>query len=328
VVNGHPAIAYVDSTAAEVRYVCASDPWGMAWSVPVSVGTGGASSMSLRVVANHPAVAYLTAGFNGELRYVRALDATGNGWAAPAALQACSDLTMDASLAIVNGKPAISYQGDSCLRYVQASDAEGASWGTPVTVDDTWLSGAFNTLVVVNGRPAISYYMAGLRYVRANDADGSAWGTPIGVVPDEAEGTGNWAAMLVLGGVPAVSFYESISAQAPARGMLSFIRAADADGVSWHPRQVLDDGAGGDVGRGSALALIGGLPAVSYVDDTNGALVHIWALDARGESWAAPQVVDGSGHVGGRCSLAEVNGCPAISYCDGYNWDLKYAAYF
>ncbi|MCH7471857.1 hypothetical protein IIA79_02775 [bacterium] len=64
------------------------------------------------------------------------------------------------SLAVVNGRPAISYydvnNGD--LKYVRASDADGASWSTPLTLDSTGNVGGFTSLAVVNGNAAISYY--------------------------------------------------------------------------------------------------------------------------------------------------------------------------
>ena len=62
------------------------------------------------------------------------------------------------SLAVVNGKPAMSYYDvtNDDLKYVGANAAGGADWGTPVTLDSTGTVGQYTSLVVVNGKPAIS----------------------------------------------------------------------------------------------------------------------------------------------------------------------------
>jgi hypothetical protein len=326
VVVGFPAIAYNDDTEGAVKYVRATDSWGSSWGSPVTMdaSTSG-GSISLAIINGNPAVSFLTASFNGTLKYVRAADAAGSVWGSPVTIDECSDLTRGASLAIVNGNPAISYQGDSHLKYVRASDVDGSEWDSIMIVDDTWLSGSDSSLTVVNGSPAISYYMGGLCYARADSPDGGTW-TVLSIISDSA--IGNWTSQGIVDGYPAVSYYVSISMEAPSEGALGFIRATDADGTSWSSPQTLDDGSGGDVGQWGHLAIVNGNPAVSYLDDTNDWLKYARAQDAQGENWGLPEVVDDSGHIGGATWLSEVNGCPAISYCDTYDHDLLYAVYY
>ncbi len=327
VVDGHPAIGYSDTTEGALKYVRATDSWGSAWGTPVTADAfSGGDSISLAIINGHPAVCYLTGSFNGTLRYVHATDAAGDAWGSPVTIDECSDLTLRASLAIVNGNPAISYQGDSHLMYVRADDAYGSTWGTPIVVDSVWLSGSDSSLAVVDGRPAISYYMGGLCYVRAEDSDGSTWGTPMGVISGSA--IGNWTTQAVVDGFPAISYYENIKSEAPSEGALGFIRASAVDGASWDLPQTLDSGSGGDVGQWAYLAIVDGNPAVSYLDDTNDFLMFVRSLDAQGANWGLPEVIDDSGYIGGCTWLAEVNGSPAISYCDDYHWDLMYAVYY
>ena len=81
------------------------------------------------------------------------------------------------SLAVVNGKPAISYadSGNDDLKYARATDADGTTWGTPARVDgrdpEALRVGTHTSLAIVNGQPAISYSQetdnANLRNVRA-----------------------------------------------------------------------------------------------------------------------------------------------------------------
>jgi len=327
VIEEFPAIAYNDDTEGALKFVRATDSWGSAWGSPVTAdasSTGG--SISLAIVNDHPAACYLTGSFNGALRYVRAINTTGDAWGSPVTIDECSDLTKGASLAIVNGNPAISYQGDSHLLYVRADDANGSTWGTPIVVDSVWLSGSDSSLKVVNGRPAISYYMGGLCYVRAEDSAGSTWGTPMGIISGSA--TGNWTSQGIVDGYPAISYYHSIKMEAPSEGALGFVRALDIDGSSWSPPQTIDDGGGGDVGQWGHLAIVNGNPAVSYLDDANDMLKYVRSQDAQGVNWGISEVVDDSGHIGGTTWLAEVNGSPAISYCDTYNHDLIYAVYY
>ena len=113
---------------------------------------------------------------------------TGSEWVCSIISIALGVITVDStdstgqytSLAVVNGKPAISYYDatNDDLRYVQANNADGTAWNTPVTVDATGLTGLHTSLTVVNGKPAISYndFTNGdLKYVQANNADGDFW---------------------------------------------------------------------------------------------------------------------------------------------------------
>jgi LPXTG-site transpeptidase (sortase) family protein len=90
----------------------------------------------------------------------------------------------------------------------------------------------------------------------------------------------------------------------------------------WTPPQTLDSA--GRVGEYSSLAVINGLPAISYLDRTNVDLKFIRATDANGTSWDTPQTLDSTAEVGRYTSLAVINGNPAISYYDATNGDLKF----
>lgn len=326
-IDGKPAVVCSDTTNGAVQFIRASDQWGISWNSPRPIdATTSAGHISLSVVNGMPAVGYLTSSFNGELKYVMGELSDGNAWGSPVSIGSFSDLSLGVSLREVDGRPAMSFQGGSYLKFVRANDANGTSWGSPVTVDSTWLSGAFNSMALVGGKPSVAYYMAGLRFVQADDAQGISWGDF--VAADDGESKGNYASLMaVLGGFPAVSYYEETSSDPP-QGRLMFVRASDREGANWGSPTVVDDGAGGEVGSGTSMAYIGGRPAIAYMDWTHRSLLFVRALDARGDSWGGPVLVDGSGHLGVTVTLIEASGLPAICYADTYGFDIKYAVFY
>jgi hypothetical protein len=64
------------------------------------------------------------------------------------------------SLAVVEGRPAISYHDGTSrdLRFAINSAADGSGTWTLITVDSAGNVGEYTSLAVVDGRPAISYY--------------------------------------------------------------------------------------------------------------------------------------------------------------------------
>jgi uncharacterized delta-60 repeat protein len=229
------------------------------------------------------------------------------------------------SAAIVNGKPAIAYYDatDHDLRYVQATDAAGTTWGTPVTVSAA-NSGKYCSLAVVNGFPAISYYDAAnkdLHYVRADDADGTSWTTPPVAVHTTGD-TGQYTCLRVVGGLPAISYYDAKQKR------LEYVRAMDANGTApWGAAVTVDDPGGAGAGEYASMTIVDGNPAISCYDNDGNDLVYIRATDATGTGWSAPVIVDNGGGLGGNgqyTSLQVVNGNPAISYHDVANGDLHY----
>jgi hypothetical protein len=164
VVNGNPAAAYYGSG---LKYCRASDADGAAWGTPVVVDDGPTKGnfASLKVVGGRPAIAYyeyLGLGIGARLMYVRALDANGDAWGTPQALDTETGQGTGSwiSLAVINGKPAVSYANDQTanLMYIRALDAAGTAWGAPEVVDGTGYVGGYTSLAELHGKPAISYW--------------------------------------------------------------------------------------------------------------------------------------------------------------------------
>ncbi len=141
----------------------------------------------------------------------------------------------------------------------------------------------------------------------------AAWATLL--VVDSTGSVGQYCSLAEVNGRPAISYYDATN------GDLLFIRATDATGAAWPlSAQKLDQT--GTVGQYTSLAMIGGFPAIGYVNFDSGQLKFIRALDASGTSWDIPVVVDdgvvgpGTGINAQYVSLAEVDGFPAMAYFD------------
>jgi hypothetical protein len=209
---------------------------------------------------------------------------------------------MAPSLAIVNGKPAISFSGltgSSAYFFVRANDANGTNWGTPLAVSPRGNDGASNqALAVVNGRPAVVCNAEGGRlvYVRADDADGASWGTPSNV-----DLGGFMPRLAVVDGKPAcVYMYFSYE--------LKFARAKDSDGLEWEAPVVAVPEAGAQT---ESFAVINGLPSISFSNRSYSELFFTRAVDVAGSTWIPPVSI---GPGTGQSSLAEVDGRPAVAF--------------
>ena len=211
----NPAVAYYDQANGNLKYVRAANSAGTAWNAPLVVDASGDAGRfaSLAVVNGRPAIAYYDA-TRGDLKYVRAADSTGAVWGTPVTPDGGDvgqDVGQYASLAVVNGKPAIAYYdvrfGE--VKYVRASDADGASWSPYRALDKTDDVGRYVTLRVVSGKPAVSYYSVtggDLKLVRALDADGASWEAPLTL--DSAGDAGRYAVLSEVKGNPSVSYWD------------------------------------------------------------------------------------------------------------------------
>lgn len=114
VVGDRPAIAYKDNThTGDLKYVCAADATGASWGTPITVDSAGnvGNWLSMAVVNGRPAIAYddLTT-VNYNLKYAYADDATGASWGTPATVESAGHVGHWASLAMVDGRPAIAHR--------------------------------------------------------------------------------------------------------------------------------------------------------------------------------------------------------------------------
>ncbi len=221
-VNGFPAIGYYDRSNHLLKYVRATLASGGAWGAPVIVdGTNNVGAYaSLAMVSGRPALAYYDATL-GDLKYTRAGDANGATWGVPVTPDpgdVGQDVGRYASLAVVNGRPAIAYYdvrfGE--LKFIRANDDGGVAWGSYQAIDRSDDVGVYICLRVIAGKPAVSYYnqtSGDLKLIRARDADGRNWNAPI--VADSGGGAdvGSFAAMSEVNGNPSITYWDNTSGQ-------------------------------------------------------------------------------------------------------------------
>ena len=337
VVNEYPAVSYINYVLEELTYVRATDPLGMTWGEPVTVDDAdyqwSYSRASLAVVNGYPAIAHYSE--DRELKYTRANDTNGDSWGSPFVL---ADVRTgvgddhDLSLAVIDDRPAITYNGrePEGVVYLRALDADGDSWGSPIQVSLLYVQHTCS-MAVVNGRPAISYWdrMDGycLKYVRATDAEGNTWGSPIALECMSAEKS----SLAAVNGSPAISYTGYLGDTA----VLKYVRALDSNGNVWGAPLIVESEP--EVGYWPTLVTIHGRPAISYAASSGDTCVlkYVQAADPDGTIWHSPMTVqlpesdqDGATYM----SMANVNGHPGISYyftdiAQGIT-QLRYAVYY
>jgi hypothetical protein len=131
------------------------------------------------------------------------------------------------------------------------------------------------------------------------------WST---VVDHTGKNSGKGASMAKVTSYPAIAY--------PYQKKIMYVLAQDDIGIEWNPPVTAVLTTTNSINTEHiSLAVIGGNPAIAYIDKNNNYLMFVRATDAAGTAWGAPITVDTSGEVlGGNVSLVEIFGNPAIAY--------------
>jgi H-type lectin domain len=222
VVEGRPAIAYNAgyfnnsgaASLAGLNFVQATDTIGSNWNAPVSVDTGSVGqNVSVAIINGNPAMSYYDNNISaGDLKYARSVNANGSAWNPPVIVDSAGTVGDFSSLAVVDGRPAITYYDstNTSLKYARALDVDGVTWGAPITIDSRGNVGQYSSLVVVSGRPCVAYSDAtngNLKFLRALDSDGATWMEPNTLISNDSVGT--FTSMITVLGDPAISFFDA-----------------------------------------------------------------------------------------------------------------------
>lgn len=182
IVNGRPAVGYHDGLNGNLKFVRANEENGSTWATPITVDNSAndvGQSCQMIIVNGNPAIAYRNATAS-DLKYVRAANLDGTSWGGALNIDTISTVVEKVSIAIVSGKPAISYYVQSsanAIYYTIAADANGGSWTPSISVMEVNTEGP--SLAVIDGSPAIAFTGGqNIYYIRANDTTGVSWGMP------------------------------------------------------------------------------------------------------------------------------------------------------
>jgi hypothetical protein len=219
-VDGRPAIAFSGGANSTLHYAInfAADGSGT-WTITEVDASVAAESKSLAVIGGKPAIAYRAGESQNELKFAISSNPDGSGvWATSSVEAGSTSHGLFASLAQVDGRPAISYlshPGLLYLRFAINSAADGSGTWSFTSVDtDTTSNGFYSSLHVINGRPAISYQDRrnyDLRFAINTDTDGSgAW---IRTTVDAPGNVGRYTSLSVVDGRPAISYEKTSDPQ-------------------------------------------------------------------------------------------------------------------
>jgi hypothetical protein len=327
VADGKPVISYQDVTNGDLKFARngAADASG-SWTVTVADSGFQSGAVGLftsqALVAGNPAIAYYDA-TNGDLRFARNSAADGSGAWDLTTVSATSNVGQYPSLAILsNGNPAVSFQdnGTADLKYARNSAPDGSGTWTVTTVEASGDMGRFSSLAMMaNGNPAIAHYNAtagDLRFCRNNAADGSGSWTSVTVDTGGTANVGQYASLAILGGRPAISYYDATN------GDLKFARNSSSDGTGTWTVTTIETA--NNVGQFASLGTINGLPAISFYDATNGDLRIARNSAADGSGTWTVTVADSVNNVGQHSSLLRNGNYAAIAYYDLSNESLNF----
>ena len=274
-VNGRPAIGYRyyvspvgTFSTSSVMFIRAADTNGSSWGSTIALATAAntnntsLSFQSMAVVNGNPAVLFTSSvgGTNTTLKLIRASDASGISWGSPVNLLSVTNGWSDASLAVVNGNPAVCYTETGTLKYVRANDANGATWGSPVVVA---VDGRSPLLAIVNGKPAVVCCNSDetlLKYVRAVDSSGATWQPPATVV---ARQNVDYPSLAIVNSRPVICCWVS-KADGKEPTATEYIAANDADGNTWNTGFFISQTYQADgESEPSSLAVVSGVPFIA-----------------------------------------------------------------
>jgi hypothetical protein len=221
-VEGRAVIAFHDTVKDDAMYARSANSSGMtgSWQF-IQVATIGdrGSWMEFALVGEHPALLYYNRS-DSELEYARSDNASGvdANWELSVVADGFDDF-FDSSLAVISGKPAVSYydSGADQLAYARAGNDTGiATTWERRTIDATAVAGTNNSLAELPGGPAIAYSDVAtfsVMFAQADNATGLAGEWQIEMVdraPTLFPGFGHSVELINNNGIAAVAYASEV----------------------------------------------------------------------------------------------------------------------
>ncbi len=287
-------------------------------------GNGAGWYVGIAIIGGRPAMAWKR-NTTGDVIYSRANDATGNTWGAPITVAASGSVGNYVDLVEANGRPAVIYtDSNSDLFYLRAEDATGSAWvqSNAVTLDSGTVYSA--SLALIGGNPAVAYAegtLNGIKFRRANDTSGATFAAATTVNSGGTNG-GSDCSLAEVNGMPAVAYFFWNG-----NAGVAYRQAANATGTAWNGQVNLStDSVVNNSALAPSLAVVNGVPAISFKLRSDNSLRFIRASDANGAAWGSIVTAASGGTLADANKLAFINGLPYIAYHDETNDTLRLVA--
>jgi hypothetical protein len=319
-------LAYYSYADDKLRFTRALNADSTAWSIavnPVNSASPHGTSPSIAVLPNEiPIICFGYAGSGGFLpNVVRATDPTGAAWEQRNVVDGGNFVGTRCSLAIINSFPCIAgyfgggAPGTNAVLFYQAQNVNGTEWNFPLVAMDPAPGNDYSAVTLGKGssglfkRPIIaagintSLAPSGLRIQGASNIDGTAWEAPANYAHWYQYGR-----ILDVNGQPAFCGSGIAGTQGT-----SFVRSLDGNGTAWPA----DAQRLSETSLACDMAIFLGKPFV-VMQEAQGKIVAIEALDEDGNSWRAPYLIGtGASLFSYSISATVVNNEPVVCYQQG-----------
>jgi hypothetical protein len=260
VLNGYPAVAYLDSTNNCIKFAMSVNAFGSdTWNVSV-VDDTGMYDPSIAYINWAPAVAY--EGASETLYYAVNSQSDGSGTWTKYPIETGAGSYYTSLIRLLNGNPGIFYDAynDSEIHFATCDTPDGSGTWTVTVVDTTGMFQYPNTSgTVVQGYPAVAYRDSGdlLRYAINSSTDGDGSWTTVSVssrtLPDDIS-------LTVIEGYPAIIYHDD-------NYDIYYAVSAETDGTgAWSDSLVVPQG---EIGSNSSLGYVYNKPACVYMDEND-----------------------------------------------------------
>lgn len=163
VMNGFPAVAYVDYGNGNLMFIRAADANGDTWSTEKILDSSNETfSPSMTVIDGKPAIAYYRSN-GGDLMYINCISPSGEGaWNSPVPLDTNGQAGKYPNLRVIGGLPCIAYNESTMgqVLLLRAASLDASLWDSPQVISPAGLpgySGSYLCLAEHNGSPIFSY---------------------------------------------------------------------------------------------------------------------------------------------------------------------------
>lgn len=288
----------------------------------------------IAVVAGTPCIAYTKSAVNSQLKYARSLTETGghpDDWTRIVILDEFPDYPTRKVLAVIDGKPCISYWDQDAAAYDLHYAYSGTSTGNSasdwqvIALTNPNECGGMNWLAQLSTFPAIAYQTGNpdwhLAYRVSSTSLGNDPGDWTSILVDAR---GVWAPQLVYNSLGNPCIKYSVEPDYTLDYAYSSTASGDS-ALAWEHLNIDPAAGSGDY---ASLAIIEGVPMIAYQSggvtlDLNYAYCDLASGADIGGSWHT-FALQTTGDVGAPCSLVNLNGVPAIVYFDDTNKNLLF----